>query len=70
VGIQRAQEKQRAGNVRWGLGGRGVVVQERGCILDCIRIGTSTSTLTHLLINSITAKGMAPIPLFQTLSPA
>jgi hypothetical protein len=30
------QEEQRVGNIRWGWGGRGVVVLERVYILDCI----------------------------------
>jgi hypothetical protein len=65
-GCERVQEEQRARNVRWGWGGRGVLVQEKVYVLDCIRTSTSTNTHTHPLIDSITAKGMVSIPLIQT----
>jgi hypothetical protein len=67
-GCERVQEEQRARNVRWAWGDRGVLVQERVYVLDCIR--TSTSTHTHPLIDSITAKGMVSIPLIQTQAQA
>jgi hypothetical protein len=57
------------GNVRWGWGGRGVAVRERGSVLDFIRTSTSTRT-HHSLVDSIIVSGMASIPLIQMLLPA
>jgi hypothetical protein len=66
-GCERVLEEQRAGNVRWGWGGRGVLVRERVYVLNLIR--TSTHIHTHPLINSILASGRLSIPT-QPLSPA